>query len=78
MLARGFALVRDLSGKPLRTAAAIETGQRVDIEMSDGRLRALAEAKAVAPPGETVPFRPKARRRRGGGGGEGQGSLFES
>src|SRR5207244_6648254 len=46
VLARGFALVRDLKGKPLRTAATIETGQYLDIEMSDGRLRARAGAKA--------------------------------
>jgi exodeoxyribonuclease VII large subunit len=72
VLERGFALVRGTDGKPLRTAAAVATPSRLDIEFSDGRVRALAEAKSVsdAPP-------PRRRRRGGGGSGnEGQGSLF--
>jgi len=70
VLARGFALVRDPAGKPLRTAAAVQRGMRLDVEFTDGRVRATAEATAVAP----LPP-PKPRRRRGGGG-EGQGNLF--
>jgi len=70
VLARGFALVRDPAGKPLRTAAAVQRGMRLDVEFTDGRVRATAEASAVAP----LPP-PKPRRRRGGGG-EGQGNLF--
>jgi exodeoxyribonuclease VII large subunit len=72
VLARGFALARNMSGKPLRNAAAIEVGLRFDIEFSDGRVRALAEARSIAPATESVPAKP--RRRRSGG--EGQGSLF--
>ena len=45
-------------------------GQRLDIEFSDGRVRASAEATSMAP------LPPKPRRRRGGSGGEGQGNLF--
>jgi len=69
VLARGFALVRDLDGRPLRAAAKVAPGKRIDIEFSDGRVRALAEAASVAP----APPKP---RRRGGGGEPGQGSLF--
>jgi exodeoxyribonuclease VII large subunit len=71
VLARGFALARNVSGKPLRNAAAIEVGLRFDIEFSDGRVRALSEARSIAPAAESLPARP---RRRSGG--EGQGSLF--
>jgi exodeoxyribonuclease VII large subunit len=71
VLARGFALARGPGGKPLRNAAAVEIASRFDIEFSDGRVRALAEARSVSPAAESVP--PKRRRR---GGGEGQGSLF--
>jgi len=71
VLARGFALARNVSGKPLRNAAAIDVGLRFDIEFSDGRVRALSEARSIAAVTETLPAKP---RRRSGG--EGQGSLF--
>jgi exodeoxyribonuclease VII large subunit len=72
VLARGFALVRDLNGRPLRSAAAIEPGQRFDIEFSDGRVRGSAAAVAIDAPPVVKP------RRRSSSGGEGQGSLFGS
>ncbi|HEY7301709.1 MAG TPA: exodeoxyribonuclease VII large subunit [Xanthobacteraceae bacterium] len=72
VLARGFALARNISGKPLRNAAAVGVGLRFDIEFSDGRVRALSEARSIAPATEALPAKP----RRRGGGGEGQGSLF--
>jgi exodeoxyribonuclease VII large subunit len=73
VLARGFALVRDPAGKPLRLAAAVRPAQRLDIEFSDGRVGALAESPRMTTP--ALPVRP--RRRRGGQGGDtGQGSLF--
>ena len=73
VLERGFALVRNLDGSPLRRAAAVETGQGLDIEFADGRVRAAAEgAPALSP---VLPPRPPRRRRRGGPV-EGQGSLF--
>jgi exodeoxyribonuclease VII large subunit len=71
VLARGFALARNVSGKPLRNAAAIDVGLRFDIEFSDGRVRALSEARSIALTTEAPA--PKPRRRSGG---EGQGSLF--
>jgi exodeoxyribonuclease VII large subunit len=72
VLARGFALARGAGGKPLRNAAAIEIGSRLDIEFSDGRVRALAEARSVSTATEPIPAKP----RRRSSGGEGQGSLF--
>src|SRR5579872_1137485 len=74
VLDRGFALVRDDGGRPLRTAAAVSTGMRLDIEFSDGRVRALA-GDARMTPAEAAPVSIRRRRRRPDGG-EGQGSLF--
>jgi exodeoxyribonuclease VII large subunit len=73
VLKRGYALVRDDAGRPLRSATAIVPPMRLDIEMWDGSVKATA--------GETVsaPARaPIVRRRRSrSAGGEGQGSLFD-
>jgi exodeoxyribonuclease VII large subunit len=44
VLARGFTLVRDRAGKPLRSVGAITPGMRLDIEFADGRVPALAES----------------------------------
>ena len=72
VLARGFALVRDAAGRPLRSAAAVGAGMPIEIEFSDGRVGARVDdpASAVKPGGEA----PKPRPRRGGG--PGQGNLF--
>jgi len=73
VLARGFALVRDPKGAPLRSASAISPGQQLDIEFSDGRATAVAtqaHGVAVKP---RQPIRPRARRTSSA---EGQGSLF--
>ena len=43
VLARGFALVRDRAGRPLRTAASVTIGTPMDIEFSDGHVGARAE-----------------------------------
>jgi exodeoxyribonuclease VII large subunit len=75
VLDRGFALVRDGSGRPLRAAAAVSTGMRIDIEFSDGRVGAVAGDARMTPPVETAPLSIRRRRRRSDGG-EGQGSLF--
>jgi exodeoxyribonuclease VII large subunit len=74
VLSRGFALVRDGAGHPLRTASAVNPGAALDIEFTDGRVGATAQG--VSPRIESPPFaRTRARRRRGGPI-EGQGSLF--
>jgi exodeoxyribonuclease VII large subunit len=70
VLARGFALVRGSEGQPLRNAAAITPGQRLDIEFSDGRVGALAEGS------RPIEQAPPIRRRRRTAVDPGQGSLF--
>jgi exodeoxyribonuclease VII large subunit len=68
VLSRGFALVRDGDGRPLRSAAAVGPGMRLDIEFADGRVGATAD-------GEARPALPaKGKPRRSGSGG--QGTLF--
>jgi exodeoxyribonuclease VII large subunit len=73
VLARGFALVRSEAGKPLRSAAAVNAGARVDIEFADGRVRAMAEVRDLTGPPTARPVRRRARRREPD---PGQGSLF--
>jgi exodeoxyribonuclease VII large subunit len=82
VLARGFALVRDSKGQPLRRAAEIQADSLIDIEFSDGRILARTNVPASGParqsgPADSPPTSPslKTRSRRGGGG-SGQGSLF--
>jgi exodeoxyribonuclease VII large subunit len=70
VLARGFALVRGSEGQPLRNAAAITPGQRLDIEFTDGRVGALAEGS------RPIEQAPPIRRRRRTTVDPGQGSLF--
>src|SRR4051812_26830334 len=73
VLARGFALVRDPAGSPVRSAAAVNPGQALDIEFSDGRATAVATAAHGVPVKPRQPIRPRSRKY---GSGEGQGSLF--
>jgi exodeoxyribonuclease VII large subunit len=76
VLARGFALVRDATGRPLRQAAAVSAGMRLDIEFSDGRVAAVAEdAGAGATDKPVSPTKPRGRR---GNGNSNQGSLFDA
>jgi exodeoxyribonuclease VII large subunit len=71
VLDRGFALVRDAGGLPLHSAAAVTAGAPLQIEFSDGRVRARAE-EGGAPAPTPTPSKPRPR----GGGTSGQGSLF--
>jgi exodeoxyribonuclease VII large subunit len=73
VLARGFALVRDGDGRPLRSAAGVEGGMRLDIEFADGRVAATADGEPAAKPLARAKM-----RGRGGQGSGGQGSLFGS
>jgi exodeoxyribonuclease VII large subunit len=77
VLARGFALVRSPDGRPLRHAAKVSEGMRLDLEFSDGRVRARAEASIITPIDQAQSVLTSRRRaRRSSGGGPGQGSLF--
>ncbi len=62
VLSRGFALVRDGAGLPLRTAAAVSPGMALDIEFSDGRVGATAGG--VSKRIESPPFARRPRRRQ--------------
>jgi exodeoxyribonuclease VII large subunit len=64
VLKRGFALVRDAAGDPVRSAVAVTAGDALDIELADGRI------------GAVVTGAPAVRRRKGGRESGGQGSLF--
>jgi exodeoxyribonuclease VII large subunit len=73
VLGRGFALVRDGEGRPLRAAASVAAGMRLDIEFADGRLGAVADGAAK----ETKPqAAPRAKPPPRGEGRGGQGKLF--
>jgi exodeoxyribonuclease VII large subunit len=74
VLARGFALVRDLAGQPLRSAAALSPGAKIEIEFADGRV--LARTEDGVAPSATPAENGGAKSRRRGGGNPGQGSLF--
>jgi exodeoxyribonuclease VII large subunit len=72
VLARGFALVRDGDGRPLRSAATVAGGMRMEIEFSDGRVGATADGEGVS----TKPALAKPRPRGGGDKPSGQGTLL--
>ncbi len=87
VLARGFALVRDQAGLPVRAAFAVNSGQTLDIEFNDGHVTAVATAaRGGTPPSSTSASEPakpeparsvpaKLKPRRNGGGTD-QGNLF--
>jgi exodeoxyribonuclease VII large subunit len=72
VLARGFALVRDDGGRPLRSAEAVTPGLRLDIEFADGRVPALATGAGTS----AAAMRVARPRRRRAGGNPDQGNLF--
>ncbi len=73
VLARGFALVRGPEGQPLRTAAAVAAGMRLDIEFQDGHVGATAETGATGRREPIAAQRPRPRRRATS---TDQGNLF--
>ncbi len=78
VLARGFALVHDETGRALRRAFEVREGQRLTIEFADGKIPAIAgrgPAPEPAAPEAPIP-QPRARRSRDDRSGGGQGSLF--
>jgi exodeoxyribonuclease VII large subunit len=82
VLGRGFALVRDQSGRTVRSVATIEADERLDLEFLDGHVGVEARTPAPAKPPPTEPARsivpPTQQRpqRSGGRGGGNQGELF--
>ncbi|WP_132033411.1 exodeoxyribonuclease VII large subunit [Aquabacter spiritensis] len=57
VLARGFALVRDASGKAVRSAAGVSGGQVLDLEFADGRIGVVAAG--TRPTGRRTPPAPQ-------------------
>jgi len=70
VLERGFALVRDGDGQPVRTAAAAEAGMGVSIEFADGRADAVIGVKGTRK--QTSSAKPSGDGKPGGN----QGNLF--
>ena len=76
VLQRGYALVRDSTGRTLRAARDIAAGQLIDIELADGRVDAQAlSSGAQNDSQQRLPVRlpPRSKGRTSGGN---QGSLF--
>ncbi|RVL71126.1 exodeoxyribonuclease VII large subunit, partial [Sinorhizobium meliloti] len=69
VLQRGFALVRDAAGEPVKQAAAVHPGMALSLEFADGRIAAVAGEDGTAPQS------PKKRPARSGEPTK-QGSLF--
>jgi exodeoxyribonuclease VII large subunit len=74
VLKRGYALVRDAAGRPLRVAASVSPGMKLDIEFADGRVDAVAEGGRKD--AERAPAASARLRKPRSSGGGGQGSLF--
>ena len=72
-LARGFALVRDASGMPLRSASAVVAGSALDIEFADGHVSAAATSGGTPRAPAATPSAQKPKAKPVGGG---QGDLF--
>ena len=49
VIERGFALVRDSNGAPLRSAAGVAGGARLEVELADGRIDVLVVDEARRP-----------------------------
>jgi exodeoxyribonuclease VII large subunit len=70
VLARGYALVRDAEGAPLRNAKAVKPGEHLALEFSDGTVGATADGEAA------TAAKPKQPQTRGRPGETTQGKLF--
>lgn len=58
VLTRGFALVRDATDNPIRSASAIASGQRLSIEFADGEVQATASGMESPKPSAKPASRP--------------------
>jgi exodeoxyribonuclease VII large subunit len=76
VLQRGYALVRDSEGRTLRSAAEVVAGQRLDIELADGRVDTQVLGISVRDGARRQPAARGPARPKPGPLGSGQGSLF--
>lgn len=77
VLQRGFALVRDAEGGPVRQAASVSVGMTLSLEFADGRVSAIAgegEGEPASPP--TVPRKKQTKPAEAAGDPPKQGNLF--
>jgi exodeoxyribonuclease VII large subunit len=72
VLARGYAVVRDETGQPVRSAAAIASGSALAIELADGTVDAVAMSEGASP----APRKNKPRKQAPPESPEDQGNLF--
>lgn len=77
VLARGYALVRDAAGAPLRRAVMIEAGQPLTLEFADGSIGATAGRTARPVEAAKPEARPKPEPKRREGEKVKQGTLFD-
>lgn len=61
VLRRGYALVRDASGRPITSIAAVAAGQRLTTTLADGSLTSQVESTAAAAPSHHQPASPTPR-----------------
>lgn len=64
VLQRGFALVRDEEGQPIRAASQTSMQQHISLEFADGRVAAVVEDGASGPPPQTQKPKPNPRPRK--------------
>lgn len=74
ILERGFAVVRDVNGTPIRRAAAVRPGAALAIQFADGTAAATANGGDATP--SRTPRPGAGRTPAKGSGNGGQGSLF--
>ena len=74
VLERGFALVRDASGVPVKQAAALAAGDAVEIEFSDGTRNAVVDGDAPTSRPKKAPPKRKTPKRKTDD--DSQGSLL--
>ncbi|MBS8261464.1 exodeoxyribonuclease VII large subunit [Roseibium polysiphoniae] len=74
VLARGYALVRDDKGQPIRSASSVAPGAALAIELADGSIEAIATGDGVAPPAPKGA--PRSKKATAGKSATTQGSLF--
>lgn len=64
VLQRGFALVRDEEGQPIRAASQTSMRQHISLEFADGRVAAVVEDGASGPPPQTQKPKPNPRPKK--------------
>lgn len=64
VLQRGFALVRDEEGQPIRAASQTSMRQQISLEFADGRVAAVVEDGVSGPPAQTQKPNLRARAKK--------------